>query len=251
MGFAANIIKGFARRIGFDIVRIQPDRPGRDPFLDMQRLYAHSGAEKPPLIFDVGANVGQSLQLFRSHFPNCSVHSFEPSPDPYHTLQASFSGIAGITTWNVGVGAVESNLEFFENDASVMSSFLSPNSQVVGTATRRKIMIPLISLDNFTVECGIEHIDILKTDTQGFDLEVFKGAQQLMQHGRISIIYTELNFHDMYHGIPRYDEIFRYLADNNFFLVTFYHQTYHEHRLSWTDGLFVHCDFYESMQSFT
>ena len=34
----------------------------------------------PSLVFDVGANVGQTVADVVRRFPECKVHAFEPSP---------------------------------------------------------------------------------------------------------------------------------------------------------------------------
>ena len=36
---------------------------------------------KRPVIFDVGANVGQSIDLFSRLFPRSSIYAFEPAAD--------------------------------------------------------------------------------------------------------------------------------------------------------------------------
>ena len=52
-------------------------------------------------------------------------------------------------------------------------------------------------------------VDILKSDTQGYDFEVFKGAQQAMRDNRIGLLYFEFIFSDMYKNLPPFDEVFR------------------------------------------
>jgi hypothetical protein len=42
-------------------------------------------------------------------------------------------------------------------------------------------------------ERGIERINLLKIDTEGFDLQVLEGAQESLRDGRIDFIYLEFN----------------------------------------------------------
>jgi hypothetical protein len=91
----------------------------------------------------------------------------------------------------------------------------------------------------------IDHIDILKSDTQGFDLEVLKGAQGVIGHGRVHLILIEINFAALYCGQPRFDEIYAWLSDRGFRLVSFYNACYMNHRIGWCDALFVNPN-YES-----
>ena len=43
--------------------------------------------KKEITIFDVGANVGYSIDRFREHFSNCKIYSFEPEPEIYNILK--------------------------------------------------------------------------------------------------------------------------------------------------------------------
>src|SRR5207253_4668851 len=95
------------------------------------------------------------------------------------------------------------------------------------------------TIDSYCAERGITIIDILKSDTQGFDLEVIKGAARLLEQRRIQLIYMEITFSDMYKGLPRFDEIYGFLADRGFALVSFYDFYYQHGRAGWTDALFV------------
>lgn len=235
MRFIKKTIRKLARRVGFDIIRCQQHDIGIYPHIDMQRFL--SRYEKP-VIFDVGANVGQSVSLFRDAFPASSIHSFEPSPTTYQKLIEHCRGISSVKTWNYGVGSQEATLDFLENDHPDMSSFLTPSKFSWGKVVR-STKVPIITLDSFAQKQDIDFIHILKSDTQGYDFEVFKGASQLMKENRIGLIYFEFIFSDMYQDLPKFHEVFRYLSENNFQLVTFYESHYQEELVSWTDVLFI------------
>ena len=49
------------------------------------------------------------------------------------------------------------------------------------------------TIDDFCSANRIPKIDILKIDTEGFDLNVLKGAKQMLSRGQIAFIYTEFN----------------------------------------------------------
>lgn len=72
-----------------------------DPFVDMARFLE---GRKAPIIFDVGANVGQSVSKFRDTFPASSIQSFEPSPTTYQKLVENCRDLPSVNTWNCGVG---------------------------------------------------------------------------------------------------------------------------------------------------
>lgn len=233
-------IRNLIRKFGFDLVRYgeghEAQEAGSDPFSDMRHFLA---GIRNPMIFDVGANVGQSIDRFKRAFPDPVIHSFEPSPTTFSTLSSNFGKASNVNLWNLGVGSKEGNLTFYENKSPVMSSFLKPDVDCWGEVVRTT-EIKVVTLDAFARENGIDSIDVLKSDTQGFDLEVFKGASGLLGSGRVKLIYFEFIFSKMYCGLPGFHEVFQYLSSNNFKLVSFYERFHQGHLLSWSDFLFVH-----------
>ena len=233
------IISGILRCTGYDIVPI--NEIGANPFRDMKH-FLHG--QQSPIILDVGANSGQTAKQFRRVFPDSMIHSFEPSPSTYEKLKTRCARFSNVKTWNCGVGAANAKLTFQENDHSDMSSFLTPSKFCWGQIIRQ-IEVPIISLDTFAREQKLDFIHILKSDTQGYDLEVFKGASRLMNENRIGMIYFEFIFSDMYKGSPPFQEMFLFLSQKNFSLVTFYEPNFQQDLVSWTDVLFVNRDYYQ------
>jgi len=237
-------IRKLARRAGYDIVTFDPQIIGYDPFVDMQHFLKE---EKKPLIFDVGANIGQSVDRFRDAFPKATIHSFEPSPTAYEKLKLHCKGLPDVTAWNYGVGASNTTLTLLENNHSVMSSFLQPHKGCHGKIIK-STDVKVITLDAFSEEQNIKFIQILKSDTQGYDLEVFKGAGRLMSENRIGLIYFEFTFSEMYKDLPSFYDVFRYLSDNNFVLVSFYEIHFQSGLAGWTDALFINRDYYRKIR---
>lgn len=229
------------RHFGLDVVAFHHAKFGVDPYVDMQR-FLHGQPDL--MLLDIGANVGQSTCRFKEFFPTAEVHAFEPSPTTFQQLQTQCAGQKDVHLWNNGVGSVDSSLTFQENEHSDMSSFLAPSQAAWGKVTK-STTVPVITLDKFAKEHGVEFVHVLKSDTQGYDWEVFKGARGLMAENRIALIYFEFIFSDMYTGLPRFDEVYRYLTDNNFLLVTFYQAHYQQNRIGWTDFLFVNRAYYD------
>lgn len=232
-------IKKIVKSTGYDIVRVQQKDIGINPFSDMKRFL---NGNEAPVIFDVGANVGQTVVKFLDAFPKCSINSFEPSPSTYLKLKSSCDAYANVKTWNLGVGSTDGVLSFQENEKTEMSSFLEPGEDCWGRIVN-KTNVDVITLDSFTENECVDFIDVLKSDTQGFDFEVFKGANRLMASNKIGMIYFEFIFSDMYKNLPPFHEVFSYLTSMNFSLVTFYDSYYQNDMISWTDALFINNEF--------
>ena len=222
------------RTLGYELSRYQTGSLGVDPFNDMQRMVL----TKDPMIFDVGANVGQSVQRFKQYFPDATVHSFEPSASTFQILLENVAHLDDVFPNNTGLGSRKQTAIFFENSSHDMSSFLQPDRDGWGTVVSQR-ELTLTTLDEYCASKQIGHIDILKSDTQGFDLEVLNGARKMLEGNRIHIIYLEIIFSRMYANIPTFDTLYKFLAERNFELVTFYRFHYQNGLAGSTDALFV------------
>lgn len=208
---------------------------GVNPFSDMKAL-TQAGAR--PTIFDVGANHGQSVQKFRGYFGSPVIHAFEPGDATFTQLKQNVAGLPDVHLNHVGLGSRCERKTFVENANSDMSSFLEPDQDAWGTVTARR-ELDVETVDSYSDRNSVSHIDILKTDTQGFDLEVFKGARERFAQHRIHLVYTEIIFSRMYKDLPRFDAIYGFLADQGLSLVSFYSMHYQNKRAGWSDALFV------------
>jgi FkbM family methyltransferase len=229
------LVRKLLHRLGYDIARFDQKEPGRNPFVDMGRFVVDS---RSTTIFDVGANIGQSIERFRLHYPLSQIHSFEPSPEVFGKLRARAAAWEGVRTWNFAFGAANGTAMLNENEQSVMNSMLELGPSGWGEV-RTQTTVDLRTIDNFCREESIDRIEILKSDTQGYDLEVFRGAQQMMRENRIHLILCEVCFAEIYRKAAPFDAIFRFLVDHNFALVSFYAMRYCSNVAGWTDALFV------------
>ena len=230
-------VRGALNKLGYDLRRTHPlvYKVGMDPFYDMRRF-----VQDPRLVvFDVGANIGQSVDRFRSAFPECTIHSFEPSPSTFATLKEQTGTFSDLHLWNCGIGSRSEPMTFIENSQSDMSSFLAPSELSWGTVTKETV-VAVRTIDEFCDQEAISRIDILKSDTQGFELEVFRGAEASMRAGRIGLVYFEIIVSDMYKDLPSFSDTFAFLTDCGFHLVSTYDWYYQRDLASWTDALFVH-----------
>jgi FkbM family methyltransferase len=220
------------RAAGIDI-RFIP-KLGFDAFVDMHKL---AGTEAP-VVFDVGANRGQSIERFRKTFGQPLIHSFEPGREAFAQLRRLHGHTPGVILNNVALGPRAETRLFLDNDHDDMSSFLEPSVTAWGEI-RDRYPVEMITLDHYCRARGIERIDILKIDTQGFDLQVLAGAEEMIGRSAIRLVFTEVIFSEMYKGLPRFDQTYAFFADRGFALVSLYDFYYQNDRASWTDALFM------------
>jgi FkbM family methyltransferase len=231
------LARRWIRKAGYDLVAYKPQHRGKNPLLDIK--FFLDGAPSP-VILDVGANVGQSILRFKAIAPDATIHSFEPSPTSFNQLQDNHRtmGWQGVHLWNQGVGAENTTQVLYENERSVMSSFLKPGELCTGTIVA-STSAPVVSLDAFAAAQDIPFVHLLKSDTQGFEHEVFKGASTLLAEQRIAMVFFECIVSNQYEHTARLDTLLRILTDHGYLLVGFYNQKFQRNLLSWMDVLMV------------
>lgn len=143
---------------------------------------------KTAVIFDVGANIGQSSIWFSKNFPQASIYAFEPFAAVYDFLQKKISNRPGVRCVQSAIGASDGEIKV----ARVKDPCFQCGQVVAaGAAQAETETIKVSKLDSFCEAERIEHVHILKTDTEGYDLDVLRGAERMLRAGRILNILTE------------------------------------------------------------
>lgn len=231
--------KSWIESAGFEVRRLSPVAPRWDADLAIRDLV---GEVEKPVVLDVGANEGQSVQAFRQLLPGCEVHAFEPSPTTFARLSAALRGQAGVHLNRCGVGEAQGALALRESSEPTMTSFLEPGPDCCWGEPLRTTDVPVVTLDQYCGERGIAFVDVLKTDTQGFDFQVISGAAGMIAENRIHVIKTELIFSDMYQGQVPAEDYHKHLRGAGFRLVGYYDFGFQDGLLSWCDAIFVNPD---------
>jgi len=224
--------------MGYDIVPKSEFEIGHDAYFDIRKIIGSNA----PVIFDVGANVGQTIDTLRKFFPSPIIHAFEPGKATFDRLARAHSKLPYVHLNNLALGCKPGQQIFFENSDPYMSSFLPLGPDGWGQVTNQRD-VEISTVDRYSTQQGIQSIDLLKSDTQGFDLSVLEGAKGLLSARKVRLIFLEITFQEVYEGIPRLDEIYRFISDHGFELVSFYKFYYLHKRAVSTDALFIQPQF--------
>ncbi|MEZ5591637.1 MAG: FkbM family methyltransferase [Gammaproteobacteria bacterium] len=128
--------------------------------------------EPAPVLFDVGANIGQTTQSMLDAFHAPEIYAFEPSPSTVESLRRAVGNRAGVTVEALAMGDAEGILPFHvTQDYSVNDSLLSPTWNAGGSV----VDVRVDTVDNYCGRNRIESISLLKIDAQD-DLHVLRGG---------------------------------------------------------------------------
>jgi FkbM family methyltransferase len=144
-------------------------------------------------IFDVGANRGQTYRRFRSDFPKAMIHCFEPIASPFRELVTVTRDDQNADSEMIAFGNAPGTTEIrLFDDADYLNSLRPEVMNQSPNATTQSVKIETI--DRYVANRGIAHIDLLKIDTEGFELTVLEGAHDSLTNERVSLILAEVGF---------------------------------------------------------
>ena len=188
-----------------------------------------------PILFDVGANIGQTTQAMLDAFRTPQIYAFEPSPSTVESLRRAVGNRLGVTVEALAMGDAEGALPFHvTQDYSVNDSLLTPTWNAGGSV----VEVRVDTIDNYCSSNGIESISLLKIDAQGYDLHVLRGARRMLDNRRIKLFSREANFDPMYTGQATLRDLLAFADEVGYKLVGFYELTYVKNRLTYLDILF-------------
>src|SRR6185503_1381944 len=179
-------------------------------------------------VLDVGANKGQFALFSRKTFPNCRIISFEPLIRPGHVFTRLFERdpktrlvAAAIATRS---GAI--TMHITEHDDSSSPLDLDESQQkLFGSRVVERREVPCGPVRQFLAEGELGSHTLLKIDTQGFELEVLRAAEDVLD--KVEAIYCEVSFICLYKGQALASDVISYLKQKNFDLRGIYNLAQH------------------------
>ncbi len=197
------------------------------------------------IILDVGANRGQFALEILEIIPTVKIYSFEPVKEAYIDLHNLASQHKQIVAVESAVSTSSGKKTFYVTESDVGSSLLEPlpNQPSKWLTLNKKVTVDSVRLDEFIdkeqINLSQNPISLLKTDTQGTDLDAIVSAGKYLNPKTISSILVEINFRVFYADQIPYYKIFSELDDKGYRLGWLYPHRSHDEWLWWGDALFI------------
>lgn len=221
--------KNIIYKLGYDIKKIDKEFIN----VSLENLLIEK-INKNPIIFDVGGNKGQSIEIFQRIFKKPHIHSFEPITSEFHFMYQKFKNNKNIILNNYALGEIEGEKNFNISAQTGASSFnkINNNSRWVQVRSKeynttiKEFVIPakvkISTLDKYYSNSKIDHIDLLKIDTQGYEDKVLQGSLNTLKKNKIKAVITEIIFDNVYDKYFSFSDIEKFLLPHNFRMVGIY-----------------------------
>jgi FkbM family methyltransferase len=197
-----------------------------------------------PVIFDVGAFVGETVLAFMSMFPKARIFAFEPCADSFDRLRAAVGEDLRVAPIRAALGASQESRVLHRAVFGAASSLLAPDKEGDRTwpgllDTEGDEVVEVTTLDEFASSTGIERIDILKVDVQGAGHLVLAGGERMLREGRVDLICLEILTMPAYEGQLGLSATLAWLEERGYRLHGLYELSTIGGQLRQLDAIFV------------
>ena len=237
--------RNLLNRVGIDVTR-WPHRPEAGAIdWALSEVIKSRGIN---CVIDVGGNRGQSAQRLRTLGYSGRIVSFEPSPTVLPAIRAAAERDPAWTVRPVALSSVAGQAELRLHKGSELDSLLHalpgvvdqiPIMEETGTAT---ITLSTLEDEFAQIIAGIEEPRVLlKSDTQGHDAEVLRGAGAKGLDEAVVAVLVELAAQPIYSGQPAITTVMDLLLTDGFTPVAFepFFESSDGLRMVEFDGLFM------------
>lgn len=144
------------------------------PLVETMKRYLRPG----DVFFDVGANIGYLSAIAAGLVgPSGQVHCFEPVPDYFDRVQklAELNPDYAFRANFCAAGEQPGKCKIYvtrEPGQSTLVPAYKTDPEIIST-----LEVPVIRLDKYVEERGIERVALIKIDAEGFELPILRGLQ--------------------------------------------------------------------------
>jgi FkbM family methyltransferase len=147
------------------------------------------------VLFDVGANVGDYSMMLQDYADKYNIdyelHIFEPQKVCFENIKKKFEKKKYLLN-NYGLSNKKEDVKiYFDKEGSRLASVFQRNLDSHNIKMDQYNMISLDTLENYITSASIKHIDFMKIDIEGNELNAFVGAGEFLHGNFIDFIQFE------------------------------------------------------------
>lgn len=186
--------------------------------------------KKLNVFIDIGANVGQTIDMVLKVNGQCKIYAFELNPKLFQLLKNKYKNYSNVILFSYGISNKNEETIFYENvlhstssleELNYDSSYLKKKSSILGVKPTELIAnsykVNVKKLSTFIKEQVTENnIGIIKIDTEGHEYACLEGLFDEKVEKTIDYIQLENHKDDMYKNGKSIDEISSILNKNTF-----------------------------------
>jgi FkbM family methyltransferase len=140
---------------------------------------------RPRTIVDCGSNIGMSIVLFKSLWPDSRLLAVEAAPETFALLRENVQNLPGVTLIHKAVSDRSGKIAFYPSDNQLLGS---TNASRGGPNLTEVDAIPLSELIK-------DQVDLLKIDIEGSEMTAFRDLESSGKLQMIQEMFIEYHHH--------------------------------------------------------
>ncbi len=185
---------------------------------DVQRF---AGTRNLRIVFDVGANIGQTAYGLVRYLPHAQIFCVEPVGPTLQRLKSRYAHYHNIQFVQLAFGSRREQRTIPLHKDSERNTLCAEQLQDANL-TGEIETVTVETIDNFCRDHAIDRIDILKMDVQGWELEALRGADIMLSRDAVQFVMAEVAFRRSEPDMQHFAELNDFMQARKFNLCGFY-----------------------------
>ncbi len=183
-----------------------------------------------PIIIEAGCADGADTLIFAQKYPSSKIVALEPMPELFEIASARTVDYSNVSIHKLALSNESNKISTLytssQNKIHQSSSLFFPidhKKYHPEIEFDREVLVKTISLEDLLDFNGLQSVDLLWLDLQGYELLVLEGASLAAAGGgvlkRVKYIHTEISRIPLYEGAPTFEQLRDFLILNEFKLI--------------------------------
>lgn len=161
----------------------------------MQQLLPYN-----PIFIEIGAYYGADTCRAAQIWPKSKVYAFEPNPRAFKWLEKTIKELQleNIKTYNLAVSNYNGSATLYlshgprGDDISYehQSSLLPPSKMMEIEYQGPYMDVPCVILDDWCHQNQINHVDVLRVETEGLELQILQSSPRILKTAKVVIVQS-------------------------------------------------------------
>ncbi len=144
--------------------------------------------QAPKVIIDGGANIGLSAVYFANRYPDALIVAVEPEESNFRVLEKNVAPYSKIRPLKAAIWKENTSIQLVNPEGG------NHGFQTVEKTTAAPVAkVEAQTVDGIMRGAGVDHVDILKLDIEGAELEVLQHSAGWMD--KVGVVMVELHEH--------------------------------------------------------
>lgn len=175
--------------------------------------YAHSFLPYNPIIVEIGAFEGAGTISLSSTYPYGTVFAFEPHPIAYGHLIENTRSLKNVVVIHSAVSTQNRTKKLYGN---------GPTASLIPQKQKTQVGVPVVILDDWCKNLGIDHIDFLRLDAGGLEWPIIESSPNILK--TVIVIVTKTNMDSAQSLVLPYSILKTQLENKGFELLSHWYQ---------------------------